>query len=190
MILEIRRVIEFAWYALIGVWLVGALTAKPQVRTQPLRPRIIHAALLLIAFELLFTHMFRFGLLGQRFILPSAAVAEFGMILTLAGIAFAIWARFFLGTNWSATPSIKQDHRLIRTGPYAIVRHPIYSGLLLAMFGTALAIGEWRAVLGFAIVSVAWHFKSRTEERYMEEEFGDEYVRYRREVKGLIPFVL
>lgn len=181
---------EYSWYVLIAVWLVGAFTAKVQVRTQPIGPRLIHSLVLLAAFFMLFTSAFDGGSLGRRFVPRSDAIAFAGAVLTVLGIAFAIWARFFLGTNWSAAPAVKQDHHLVRHGPYALVRHPIYSGLLLAMFGTALSVGKWRCLVGLAIVGVAWHVKSRTEERYMEEEFGSEYVRYRREVKGLIPFVL
>lgn len=186
----IRLVTECAWYVLIAVWFVGAFTAKVQARTQPALPRLLHSLALLIAFFLLFTSVFNAGFLAERFVPRSLAIAGTGMVLTLLGIAFAIWARLFLGTNWSAAPSVKQGHHLVRSGPYAIVRHPIYSGLLLAMFGTALSVGKWRGLVGLAIVAAAWHIKSRTEERYMEEEFGGEYVRYRREVKGLIPFVL
>lgn len=186
----IRLVTEYSWYTLLAVWLVGAFTAKIQARTQPLGPRLLHSFVLLVAFFLIFTSAFDSGFLPRRFVTPSVAIAGTGMALTVLGIAFAIWARFFLGTNWSAAPAVKEGHHLVRSGPYAIVRHPIYSGLLLAMLGTSLSIGKWRCLLGLAIVSVAWHVKSRTEERYMEEEFNGEYVRYRREVKGLIPFVL
>lgn len=186
----IRLVTTWSWYLFLAVWLVGALTAKREVRSQSMAPRLLHSAVLLIAFLLLFDSSFGFGFLGQRFVPRSLAIAATGMLLTMAGIAIAIWARFFLGTNWSASPAVKQGHHLIRSGPYALVRHPIYSGLLLAMFGTTLTIGRWRGLVGLAIVGVAWHIKSRTEERYMQEEFGEEYLRYRREVKGLIPFVI
>jgi protein-S-isoprenylcysteine O-methyltransferase len=183
-------VIEYSWYVMLGVWLIGAFTAKPQVRTQPIGPRILHSLTLLVGFLLLYSSSGNIGFLGRRFAPNSQSIAETGMVLTIAGIAFAIWARLFLGTNWSAAPAVKEGHRLMRSGPYAIVRHPIYSGLLLAMLGTALSVGRWRCLLGLAIVGVAWHVKSRTEERYMEEEFGGEYVRYRSEVKSVIPFVL
>lgn len=183
-------VTQCSWYVLLGVWLIGAFTAKQEVRTQPIGPRIVHSLTLLIGFFLIYTSTFGIGFLGQRFIPRSDAVAEIGMVLTIGGIAFAIWARFFLGTNWSASPAVKAGHHLVRSGPYAIVRHPIYSGLLLAMLGTTLSIGKWRCVLGLFVVAAAWHIKSRTEERYMEQEFGGEYQRYRQQVKALIPFVL
>lgn len=185
----VRRFVQYSWCLLTLVWFIGALRAKPHLRTQPLVPRIVHAVLLLVGFFLLFTSAMDIGILGRRFLARYPAIEELGLVLTFTGIAFAIWARFFLGTNWSAAPAIKRGHQLIRSGPYAIVRHPIYSGLLLAMLGTALAIGKWRTLVGLTVVAFAWHIKSRTEERYMQEEFGDEYARYRGQVKGLIPFV-
>ena len=76
-----------------------------------------------------------------------------GLIMVAAGIAFAVWARHYLGRNWSGTVTVKQDHELIRSGPYRLVRHPIYTGLLLAILGTAVAFGEWRGLLAFALLT-------------------------------------
>jgi protein-S-isoprenylcysteine O-methyltransferase Ste14 len=113
-----------------------------------------------------------------------------GLGLTLTGIAFTIWARVTLGRNWSGIVEVKQNHELVRRGPYIIVRHPIYSGALLAMLGTAIAFGEWRGYLGFAIALFTWKAKSLTEERFMGQQFGEAYARYKAEVKALIPGVL
>jgi protein-S-isoprenylcysteine O-methyltransferase Ste14 len=85
---------------------------------------------------------------------------------------------------------LKQDHELIVRGPYSIVRHPIYTGLLLAFLGSALAIGQWRALLATAIVAISFWRKLRLEERWMRELFGDRYVNYMRRVKALVPWVL
>ena len=101
----------------------------------------------------------------------------------------AIWARFVLGRNWSGTVTVKQDHELVRSGPYALVRHPIYSGLLLAFLGTAVARGDLAALLGVALAAATLHFKTATEESFMTEQFGAGYMEYKREVKSLIPFV-
>ena len=113
-----------------------------------------------------------------------------GFAVTVAGAAFAIWARLLLGANWSATVTVKQNHELKRTGPYAIVRHPIYSGFLLAMLGTAIAYGEIRGLIALLIALIAWRVKSLIEERFMMDQFGEQYVQYKREVRALIPFVL
>lgn len=138
---------------------------------------------------LLFSNRAAAASLARRFVPSTAMVAYIGVALTIAGIAFAIWARFFLGTNWSATPSIKQGHELVRSGPYAIVRHPIYSGFLLSLLGTAIYAGDFRALAAFGIVLIGLKWKSLTEESLMQQQFGARYMEYRRQVKGIIPFV-
>jgi protein-S-isoprenylcysteine O-methyltransferase Ste14 len=96
----------------------------------------------------------------------------------------------YLGTNWSGTVTIKQDHELITGGPYRFVRHPIYSGLLLAFIGTALARGEWRGVLAVALTFVAFWRKLRIEEQWMRQQFGVAYEEYARRVAALAPHIL
>ncbi len=112
-----------------------------------------------------------------------------GAALTAAGVAFAVWARLRLAGNWSSDVTLKRDHELIVDGPYALVRHPIYTGVLLALFGTALAIGEWRAPLAVVIAGVAWWRKLTIEEVVMRRQFGDVYDRYAARTRALIPFV-
>jgi protein-S-isoprenylcysteine O-methyltransferase len=102
---------------------------------------------------------------------------------------FSVWARFHIGRNWSPQIEIKEDHQLIGNGPYAVVRHPIYSGFMLATLGTAIAFGELSGLLSFMLIVTAWGYKAGLEERAMLEQFGAEYERYRQKVKGLIPFV-
>ena len=106
------------------------------------------------------------------------------------GVAFAIWARRHLGEFWSARVTLKEDHHLIQSGPYARVRHPIYSGLLLAMIGTALFVGEWRAALGVFLVFVGHWLKARREESLLATEFGAAYEEYRRRTGSLVPRML
>jgi protein-S-isoprenylcysteine O-methyltransferase Ste14 len=101
-----------------------------------------------------------------------------GIALTVAGFAFAIWARAHLGRNWSIGVTSKVQHELIRTGPYRLVRHPIYSGLLLAMIGTVLVLGELRGLLAILLVYLGWKIKSLFEERMMTGTFGAEYTAY------------
>jgi protein-S-isoprenylcysteine O-methyltransferase Ste14 len=109
-----------------------------------------------------------------------------GAVLVAAGLAFAIWARRHLGRNWSSSVVLKQDHALIRSGPYRWVRHPIYTGILLALLGTAVTIGELRAAIGFALFVVSFVLKSRAEEKWMREVFP-EYEQYRGNTAALIP---
>jgi protein-S-isoprenylcysteine O-methyltransferase Ste14 len=95
-----------------------------------------------------------------------------------------------IGTNWSGTVTIKQGHELVTTGPYALVRHPIYTGLLLALAGSALARGEWRGALAVLIALLALWRKLRLEEHWMREQFGEAYRAYSRRVAALVPFIL
>jgi protein-S-isoprenylcysteine O-methyltransferase Ste14 len=104
------------------------------------------------------------------------------------GLAFTVWARVHLGANWSANVARKLDHELVRSGPYAWVRHPIYSGLLLAFFGVAVGRGDVGALLGCALMSYGFLRKLRIEERWLPQTFGDAYVRYRDEVPSLLPW--
>ena len=114
---------------------------------------------------------------------------QLGAALTFAGVAFAISARAWIAGNWSSDVTLKRDHELIVDGPYALVRHPIYTGILLALFGTALAVGEWRALLGVAIAALAFWRKLTIEEVVMRRQFGEAYDRYAARVAALIPFV-
>jgi protein-S-isoprenylcysteine O-methyltransferase Ste14 len=126
--------------------------------------------------------------LTRRFLPAGPALPMFGAVLVAAGLGFSVWARRHLGRNWSSSVVVKEDHALIRSGPYAHVRHPIYTGLLLALLGTVLAIGEWRGLAALALALLAFAWKSRAEEGRMRETFP-EYEQYRRETASLIPFV-
>lgn len=184
-----QDIIGTAWILTVIVWLIGALATKPTARRQPSSSRWFDIAVAWLAALLLFRNKWQFGLLVRRFVPDSHSVLWLGVVLTIAGLILAIAARLFLGGNWSATVTIKQGHTLVRRGPYAIVRHPIYSGILLAVLGTALAIGEIRALMGASLVLLILVHKINWEERFMTEQFGASYAEYRRHVKALIPFV-
>jgi len=186
---DLHRYNGALWIGVGLLWLATSLWSKRSIRVQSAGSRVLQMLLATPGFLLVFGY-FRFTGLGRQLIPDSAIIAWTGVGLTAAGIAFAVWARLTLGRNWSGTVTAKQDHVLIRRGPYAIVRHPIYSGGLLALFGTALSLGEVRGFLGLGLVFAAWWSKLKIEEQFMLEQFGSEYVRYQREVKGLIPFVL
>lgn len=129
------------------------------------------------------------GFLGARFLPWHPANFWIGTLLVLSGLGLAIYARLSLKGNWSITVEVKQTHELICSGPYRWVRHPIYTGLLLAFIGSALTVGQWRGVVGILIVYVTLRRKSRVEEHYMTETFGDRYRQYQREVPALVPFI-
>jgi protein-S-isoprenylcysteine O-methyltransferase Ste14 len=120
---------------------------------------------------------------------PHAPLPYFsGLALLIAGLLFAVWARVHLGRNWSGSVTVKEGHELIRTGPYGLVRHPIYTGLITAVLGTAIVSGTVRAALGLVIISGSLVLKLRTEEDFMRETFPDQYPRYANQVPALIPF--
>ena len=120
----------------------------------------------------------------------SEIIAWLGVVLTALGHGFSFWARRHLGKYWSGTVALKENHKLIDTGPYALVRHPIYTGLLLAVFGSALAAGTVQAVVAFCIMVPAYIIKWRREEKLMRQEFGQEYAAYMQRTKAIIPYVI
>jgi protein-S-isoprenylcysteine O-methyltransferase Ste14 len=182
--------IHRVWLALGIIWAIGALLTKRTARVQTTSSRLIQAGLALGGFLLLLEPRMSIGPLGWRFLPASSAASFTGLALTICGAALAVSARVFLGRNWSAMVTIKQDHEIIRRGPYALVRHPMYSGFLLAVLGTALALGEVRGLLALGFVFLGLWLKLRTEEQFLTEQFGAQYIQYQRESKALIPFVL
>ncbi|HUA19027.1 MAG TPA: isoprenylcysteine carboxylmethyltransferase family protein [Bryobacteraceae bacterium] len=182
--------IGYAWVTFFVIWWIAAVRTKRTARTQSVGSRLLQGGLAAAGAVLLFAPRIGIRWLGLELLPDTAALAYTGAALTFAGIAFAVWARFAIGRNWSGTVTIKQDHELIRRGPYALVRHPIYSGLLLAVVGTALAVNELRGLAALVLVTLAFCLKLRTEESFMLQQFGDQYRGYRREVKALIPFVI
>lgn len=183
-------------YSITGIWLVGLIFwimasfgVKRTKRAAPGAQQVLHHAMSAGAAVLVMLPVFHRGWLGRQ-LLPRTAVVEIiGVGVLAAGMAFTLWARVGLGRNWSATVTIKEDHRLIRTGPYALVRHPIYTGLITCMAGTGIALGEVRHAIAFGLFATAYWLKSRIEERVLLVEFGDEYRRYQNEVPALVPFV-
>ncbi len=178
-----------AWITFALVWLIASLKSKSAVRVQSLGSRAVQSLLIVTGYFLLFSDKTAVGFLGYRVVPPSLEWACTGAGLVLAGLLFAVWARFFLGSNWSARVTVKQNHELVKSGPYSIVRHPIYLGLLLAMSGSALAFGEVHSFLALLSGFAGFKLKSVTEEKFMRGQFREAYAQYQREVKGLIPFV-
>jgi len=175
------------WYALAIYWTVSALRVKPMKVKEGTGGRLLHIGAMALVFLLLASHRLDVGLLGRRFVSESSLLRDFGIFLTFVGAAIAIWARYTLGQYWSARVTLKMDHRLIRSGPYTYVRHPIYSGLLLAMAGTALVIGEWRAVIAVLVAILEFSRKAAKEETLLATEFNDDYEEYRKHAGFLTP---
>ncbi len=188
MSLVYRYLFPAMWFSWMAYWLLASRGAKPAERREPLGSRLLHVLPLLLAFGLLSAGKVPGSFLNER-LFPWAPwefwVAAF---VAAAGMLFTVWARVHLGGNWSGIVTIKHDHELIVDGPYAIVRHPIYTGLLVAFIGSAMARGEWRGVLAVLIAWWALWRKLRLEERWMAERFGQQYKAYCRRVPALVPF--
>jgi len=176
------------WLAWCAYWLAAARGVKDDRRRESPWSRAAHIVPLVVAAALLWLPTLPGGFLCGR-LWPATAMSYFiGAAILAAGLGFSVWARVHLGRNWSGIVTLKDTHELIRSGPYALVRHPIYTGLLLGFVGSAVARDEWRGVPAVAIVAFALWRKLRLEERWMVETFGDAYRRYRDEVPALIPF--
>jgi len=175
------------WYLFVIVWIVAGLWVKSTKAAEPLSSRLAYGSLMAVGFYLLFSRRPAVGLLGARFITNAHWISVAAIVLTFAGVGLSIWARLILGENWSAKVTRKVDHELIRSGPYAFVRHPIYSGLLLATIGTAIFVGEYRGLIAVPLVLLSESIKARREEQFMIEEFGQTYQEYREQTWFIVP---
>jgi protein-S-isoprenylcysteine O-methyltransferase Ste14 len=178
------------WVSWGVYWWLQSRGTKTNVWRESVVSRLLHIVPLVVAGLLLMVRVDWAPALNRRFVPLSFALFWLGYVLACSGLAFTIWARRHLGGNWSGTVTVKSGHELITTGPYAVVRHPIYTGLLLGFAGSGLAIGEWRVIVALVIVTVALWRKLRIEEGRMRQQFGDVYAVYARHVAALIPFLL
>lgn len=175
------------WIAWVVYWTWVSRHVKRSERREGLGSRLLHVLPLLFAAWLLWGIRVPLALLNQR-VFPWAPW-EFWLaaLITALGLLFTVWARVHIGRNWSGVVTIKEGHELVDSGPYALVRHPIYTGLLVAFIGSALARGDWRAVLAVLVAWAALWRKLRLEERWLTERFGEQYVAYCRRVPALVP---
>ena len=178
------------WLAWLAGWLLAAASVKQTLRRESLGSRLTYTVPLWAAAWLLISRRIPWAALNARFVPTAAWPYAVGAALVLLGLGVATWARVHLGRNWSADVTLKRDHELVRSWPYRWVRNPIYTGILIALAGSALARGQWSGVLAVVIAFGSFWYKARLEERVMHDAFGAEYDAYRREVKSLIPFVL
>ena len=179
------------WVGWVLYWLVSSRNVKATARRESLSSRLSHVVPLLLAVVLLWARRLPLPILDERFIAQAAWPFWAGAALTATGLLFTVWALACIwATNWSGTVTIKQGHELIMTGPYAVVRHPIYTGLLLAFVGSALARAEFRGILAVALAFWSLWRKLRIEESWMREQFGEAYQAYSRRVAALVPFIL
>lgn len=182
------HIIPVLWIAWGAYWLAAARRVKPIRWREPFGGQALHVVPLLLCAVLLAAPRHLPAVLTARFAPAGGLLPTLGAGLVGAGLALAVWARAHIGREWSGIVTLKEEHALVQTGPYRVVRHPIYSGLLLALAGTAAAIGEWRGVLAVLCALAGFLIKIRAEETLMGDAFP-EYAEYRARTAALVPLV-
>jgi protein-S-isoprenylcysteine O-methyltransferase Ste14 len=190
LVVNFRQLMLGMWLAWVIYWVVSAAAAKATQRRESLASRLSHVLPLLAGVYLIVWPRIRVPWLSDPLLPDAAARYWLAAALVALGLGFTVWARVHLGKNWSGSVTQKQGHELIRSGPYAYVRHPIYTGLLAALLGSAIALGELRGFAGVLIVLAAFWHKLRIEERYMRELFPGQYEHYMAAVPALVPFTV
>ena len=178
------------WIGFLLYWQVKSAGNKATARLESAASRVVRTVVFACAIVLMSVPNLRVSWLYRSFLPQGIWTFWSGAAITAAGLAFAVWARQHLGTNWSRSVTIKQDHQLIVSGPYALVRHPIYTGILAGFLGTDLAIAQVRGIVGFLLIAAMLWYKLRMEEQWMRTQFGAPYEAYSRRTAALVPFVL
>jgi len=179
------RIVWFVWWI---SWLAAAAWSDRAVKRPPRRSQIIYRVLAAVGAILLFG-LYHHDISAELVLWRTPVPAAWGMIAAAcAGLLFTWWARVHLGRLWSSSVGRKADHRVVDTGPYGIVRHPIYTGITLASLATAAMRGTAAAWLGAAVMTLGWYVKARMEEEFLRDELGAEaYGAYARRVPMLVP---
>jgi protein-S-isoprenylcysteine O-methyltransferase Ste14 len=177
------------WIAFIVYWRIKAANTKTTQRIEPAAPGILRALAFVIVIVLLSTTRIPLRWLYLQLWPVGLWPFWLGAAVTILGLLFAVWAREHLGRNWSRSVTIKQGHELITTGPYAVVRHPIYTGILTGFLGMAIAISQVRGFIVFVLIFLAFWIKFRMEEKWMRSQFGEAYATYAHQTAALVPYL-
>lgn len=184
--------VKLCWLILVLFWIISAFSAKA-VKERPSLGSRLATICLPIIFVLLVAGIGSFKpgwiRLNERFLPDTLALRIMADVTVLIGLIVALWARTVLGGNWSASVTFKQDHELIVRGPYRFVRHPIYTGILLMILGTAIISGRAVAFLALIICFLVYWQKLRQEEALLTRHFPETYPGYKSRTKALIPFL-
>jgi protein-S-isoprenylcysteine O-methyltransferase Ste14 len=181
-----QTAILYAWIAWLISWFAAAAWSNRTIKRPTVRREVVYRVVTMIGAILMFNGGSRRAVVWQ----PNPSIAWLLFALTLAGFAFIWWARLHLGRLWSSSVTRKEHHHIVDTGPYAVVRHPIYAGLLLAIVATMLARLTPGTIAGAALISAGIYVKARLEEEFLREQLGEAYVAYARRVPMLVPFVI
>ena len=185
-----RNIISACWGTFFVVWVLAALFTKRTVYHETSARRLRYMVPILFGCYLLFRG-YRLGPpFNFQFFPQTDAILVAAAILCLCGLGLCLWARAILGRNWSGTVTLKENHELIVRGPYRLVRHPIYTGLLGMMIATWMEQGHIAGLIGLVLVFISLWIKLSQEEEVMEKQFPDQYATYRQQVKRIIPFIL
>jgi protein-S-isoprenylcysteine O-methyltransferase Ste14 len=183
-----HTLIPALWAIWIIGWMVAAFDVKPTRWREARATAVYNRAPVVLGLVMLLFAPWLPAILTRRLVPAGAELPAFGMLLVLLGLLFAAWARWHLGRNWSGTVTVKEDHTLIKSGPYRLVRHPIYSGIALALVGTALAVGAAYGFIATALILLGFVLRIQLEEARMRDTFP-EYADYCRHTARLIPGV-
>lgn len=178
------------WVVFFLYWMISLRGVKKDISVATSwQTSSITRIFLTIAMIVVIEFFYAYNWFGIDYTQPNSVILQsIGVVLCSAGISFAIWARIHLGANWSYIPAVKEGHELITSGPYRIVRHPIYTGILVAMLGSALVSGwPWLIILIFIGVMFVWRVK--VEEELMTQLFPQQYPEYKKGTKALIPLI-
>ncbi|MBN9589301.1 MAG: hypothetical protein BGN85_10030 [Alphaproteobacteria bacterium 64-11] len=189
--MAVFRVVIFAcWLAFLGVWVIAAFKAKPSANPRRDRwlvggIRLVIVVAVLLALRL---HDVRHFLSRPDFAVHDPVAGLIGAALVLPGIGLAIWARLVIGRNWGHPMTHRENPELVTTGPYSVIRHPIYTGVLTAMLGTAIAIHHILFLI-LLVLAGFFIFSARQEEKRMTLIFPTLYPAYTDRTKMLLPFI-
>ena len=177
------------WVFFFLYWQIKAANTKTTKRLEPAASRMLRVFIFLIAIVLLSTTRIPLPLLYFQLWPVGLWPFWLGAFITIAGLLYTVWAREHLGRNWSRSVTIKQGHELITTGPYAMVRHPIYTGVLTGFVGMAIAISQVRGFVVLVLIFLAFWKKLRMEEQWMRSQFGETYATYAHQTAALVPYL-
>ena len=183
------NIISFCWILFAVIWLLAAFATKQTVYQESRLQRLRYMIPILVGGFLLAKGRRLSDPLNHRVIPHVEGLAWTGVVLCIAGLIFCIWARFTLGRNWSGVVTLKGGHELITSGPYALVRHPIYTGLLTMFVATVIVLGHVAGIIAMPFVFVSFWIKLRYEEKLMLKQFPERYAAYQKRVKRIIPFI-
>lgn len=189
---QAKIALHLAWAVFLIVWTIGAFQTKKARQQEPLLKRLLWYWLPLIVAGLLLgpTEWFMGMWIRENFVEHTDLVGIIGASIAWLGTLLACWSRYLLGKNWSVSVQLKKDHELIKKGPYKIIRHPIYTAILLLFLGNVIIVGDYRGILAIIIVFLSLWRKLKLEEQWLTLHFGESYRNYKEKTKALLPWVL